>query len=156
MSDGVPEYDINPNRVRVEGEEPFEAVALSTTIDKSGVRINARTGSVTNRFIELSYDEIEAVDKVDELVYALVIEAEGQRYTMTNVTASDDEIAEIIDYIRRQIRSQRTNGRQSDPAPEANGEAETSTADELSKWAELNEQGVISDEEFEEKKREFL
>lgn len=156
MSDGAPKYDINPNRVRVEGAEPFEAVALSTEIDESGVRINARTGTVTNRRIELSYDDIEAVDMVDELVYTLVFEAEGRQYTVTNVTASDDEIAEIVDYVRRQMRSPRTNGRQPDPASDSGEEAETSTADELKKWVELNEQGVITDEELEAKKRELL
>lgn len=171
MSNRAPKYDIDPNRLRVDGPETYEAVAIAMEIDRDGVRIDARTGTVSSQNIELSYGEIEAVETVEELAYALVVDTEGTQYTVTNVTASERKIDEITAYVRDQIRRFQRNGTQpgADTGPTTNGatanganadkddgSAEISAAEELQKWVELNEQGVISDEELEEKKRKLL
>lgn len=162
MSNGASNYEIDPSRIRMSGDEAFEAIALSAEINETGVHIAARTGSVSTREIELPYEDIDSVGAEEGLLYALVLEADGTRYALTNVAANESQIQEIIGDVRTAIEeanSPSVNGQQPEPdgATETDSaDAPTSDADELQKWVELHEQGVISDEELEQKKRELL
>lgn len=175
MSDAAPEYVIDPNRVRATGAEDLDAVALSLRIGDGGVVVGLRTGAFTDRTLELSYDELVAVDAVSELSYGLVVETAETAYTVTNVTASDDEIDAIVRYVRERVREARRareterddgvddsgpdgesteNGSADGDDPDATGGE--SAATELQRWTDLYEQGVITEEELQEKKRELL
>lgn len=164
MSDGAPEYVIDPNRIRAVGAEEFEAVALSLSLDEAGVTVEVRTGAFSDRTVELDYSEVVAVDRLEELAYALVFETDDTEYIVTNVSANADEVAEMVEFVRRQMRRVRRQSESTDDAgasPTA-GDGGTaasggeSAAAELQRWTELYEQGVISEDELEEKKRELL
>lgn len=162
MSGEPPHYEIDPNRIRVRGREELEAIALSATVDASGVQVTVRTGAVSSREIQLSYADISSVETTEELTYGLVLVTDDSEYTITNVTANDEEFAEIVSFVRDRIRrhdsgqGNRTASGSSDPAGDTSAQSGAANAAELQKWVELNEQGVISDAELEEKKRELL
>lgn len=160
MSDGPPTHEIDPNRVRVEGREELDAVALSASLTDRTIQVSVRTGAVGSRDIELSYDDVEAVAAAQELSYALVVETDDAEYTITNITASREEITEIVEFVRGRMRSTGADGSQANGAASGASASDdggsTSAADELQKWVELNEQGVITDAELEEKKEELL
>jgi hypothetical protein len=164
MSEGPNTYDIDPSRVRVQGAEELDAVALSATVDDRQIRVEARTGAISTREFVLRYDDVDAVDVVRDLSYALVLETVDAEYKITNVTANGDEIDEIAEFVRtRMDKARRDEPRQNGTSPDAasGGQASTSdgqvsAADELQRWVELNEKGVISDAELEEKKEELL
>lgn len=163
MSNGAPNYEIDPSRIRISGDETSEAIAVSAEINETGIQITARTGSVSTREIELLYDDIDSVSSKKELLYALVLEAGETTYALTNVAANESQIQEITGDVRTAIEATNSvdvNGQQAKTsttdAEDSNADTSTSDADELQKWVELNEQGVISDEELEEKKQQLL
>jgi len=162
MSDGAPEYVIDPNRIRATGDEEFEAVALSLSIGDGGVTVEVRTGAFSDRTVELDYEAIVAVDRLEELAYALVFETADTEYTVTNVSANDAKVAEVVEYVRERARRARQRQQSSadsgDAAADGSGDAVggESAAAELQRWTDLYEQGVISEAELEQKKRELL
>lgn len=159
MSEGE-RYEVDPNYLRISGEEDLDAVAVYLVVDDSGVQFCARTGSLSKRTFDLSYDEIDSVETVQDLSYGLVIENGKNEYTLTNVAADSDRIEEITGAIRASIGAGGENAGDtvdSSGDPSKNGHADGKTpADRLQKWADLHEQGIITKEEFEKKKRELL
>lgn len=151
-------YHIEPNRVRATGAEEFEAVAMQLSIDPSGVELELRTGALSTRTVELSYEDLDGVETVEKLSHALVLEADGTRYTVTNVTADERELRELLASLQEYLEragahdpAQPDDGTESGHTPRNAG-----AVDELERWVDPHEQGVISEEELEQKKRELL
>jgi hypothetical protein len=182
MANGPPDYTLDPTRIRTTGEASVEGTVVSASITDTGVQITVRSGSISSRDVTLTYDEIVTVETVEELSHSLVIGAGGTEYVLMNVTIDEDRILELANAVKQGVRQARTPGSGSErsestrsggsePAPDGEGgtgerrdSTETtsadgspqSAADELKKWVELHEQGVITDEELEQKKQELL
>jgi hypothetical protein len=174
------QFESVPNVTRVVGSDNEELVTQKLLVADEGVTIMARGGVVGGpRDVELSYDEIQAVDHEGEYTFDLVLETAANTYTVTNVTADRSEITAMIDFVcgrlggrTRPSRSQTasdgsgvTNGRR--PA-DGSGTADSGgsggsdgsdggdVTEQLRKFAELRDDGIISEEEFERKKQELL
>lgn len=172
------QFESVPNVTRVVGRDDEELVTQKLLVADEGVKIMARGGVVGGpRDIELSYGEIQAVDHEGEYTFDLVLETAANSYTVTNVTADRSEIAAITEFVRRQLGTQPTRARSptaSDggnsgdrPAmrsASASGGGRTNAGSggdgdvtaQLREFAELRDDGIISEEEFERKKQELL
>lgn len=197
MSDETVRFRADPNRLRAEGGEELDAIAMSLEIDDEGVHLTLRTGSFTKRTLDVPYEAVVATGYEEGLTYDLVLDADGTTYRVTNVTADESEMRELLAFVRDRMRAARQVGATTTgsdraaggPAPAANepaaadgagqssgeqpsagrsgagrsGEAAGETADggesvteQLREWADLRDQGIVSEAEFEEKKRELL
>jgi hypothetical protein len=185
MSDETARFRTTPNRLRAEGATDLDAVAMSMLIDEEGVHLTVRRGTFDKDRINLTYDTVDAVDYRDDLTYSLVVEAGGTVYTVTNVTADRREIESIVEYVRGAVNRRRSravdggsartgnagSGSEARPEPtggtggDADGSGSSTGAgagagadvtERLREWADLRDQGIITDEEFETKKRELL
>jgi hypothetical protein len=198
MTDDTVRFRADPNRLRAEGGENLDAIAMSLELDGEGVHLALRTGSFTERTIDVPYASVSATGYEEGLTYDLVFEADGTTYRVTNVTADESEMREMLEFVRERVRAARrvggtapasesgsasaSNGGNTEPAADGAGEPQSQsqsqsrsrsgdrsaggtsrTADDTSnpveqlrEWADLRDQGIISDEEFEAKKRELL
>lgn len=167
MADESVRFTSNPNELRAAGREEMEAIALSLTIDKGGVVVEARLGTFTKREVELTYGQMSDVEVTEAISFGLVFYTPGTTYTVTNVTSDRREADEMAEFVLGQIR--RASGTEQTNAGGANGGRNTASAptdggqesapdatEQIQKWAQLHEQGIISDEEFEQKKRDLL
>jgi hypothetical protein len=102
--------------------------------------------------LSISYEEI---DRVMQRSSGLMIEINETTYSITgdgynnrfnSLLLDESQVREAVEYMSERIRNRSTNQEVGD---------ETS-ADKIRALKELNEEGAISDEEFEEKKNEFL
>lgn len=101
-------YAAEPNRVLASGAETLDAIALSFVVRSNGVTIEARTGSVSERTITIDYADIFAVDRVAEVAYGVRIETTETEYTVTNVTASLEEIERVVAAVQERITGLRS------------------------------------------------
>jgi len=151
--------ELDANRVRASGAESFEEIVVSAAISPDCISIETRTGSISADELELSYEELEVVDSKRELSFALVFETTDTEYVLTNVTPDPNRIEDLVATIRERIDPQGSRIPSSDGGAADSRSAtggSTSAADELQKWVELYEQGVIDEAELEQKKRELL
>lgn len=101
-------YAAEPNRVLASGAETLDAIGLSFVVRSDGVTIEARTGSVSERTISIDYADIFTVDSVAEVAYGIEIETTETEYTVTNVTASLEEIERVVAAIQERITGLRS------------------------------------------------
>lgn len=189
MSEETVRFRADPNRLLAEGDEGIDAPAMSFEVDDDGLRLTARTGTLTKRTFEFAYADVTAVDYDEGLTYDLLFEADGTTYRVTNVTADQSEVRDLVAFVRDRGEEARrreratgesttddggasgspnasTNGAAgADPDPgtgsgggaAADGSGATAdVAEQLREWAALREEGIITEEEFEEKKRDLL
>lgn len=171
------QFESVPNVTRVVGTDNEELVTQKLLVADEGVTIMARGGVVGGpQDVELSYDEITAVDHEGEYTFDLVLETAANTYTVTNVTADRSEITAMTEFVRRQLGAQPTRAR-SQTASDGSGVADepptgggpsgsggagstgpdgASVTEQLREFAELRDDGIISQEEFERKKKELL
>jgi len=135
MSEDELLYAAEPNRVLASGAETLDAIALSFVVRTNGVTIEARTGSVSERTISIDYADIFAVERVAEVAYGVRIETTETEYTVTNVTASLDEIERVVAAVRDRITGLRSStsmpsggGTDDDPAQPTDATAGSSPA----------------------------
>jgi DNA-directed RNA polymerase subunit RPC12/RpoP len=126
MSEDETLYAAEPNRVFASGAETLDAIALSFVVRTSGVTIEARTGSVSERTISIDYADIFAVERVAEVGYGVCVETTETEYTVTNITSSLDEIERVVAAIRERITglrsgTSRTSSGSSGPTPSDRG-----------------------------------
>jgi hypothetical protein len=151
--------ELDPNQLRASGDRSFDEIVLSAAVTPDGIQVETRSGSISTNEIEIAYDDLVAVTSKQELSFALVFETTDTEYVLTNVTPDPNRIEELVATIRERIDPQSSRIPSSDGGAADSGSAtgdSTSAADELQKWVELHEQGVISDVELEQKKRELL
>lgn len=121
-------YSFDPGRLRAEGQQEFDAVALSLHIDEEKMRVMTREGTVTDGEMTLKMSELESVGSVRETTHALTFEAGGTNYLVTDVAARDDRINEVVSYIRQQIRDE--SGEQSNGSSPDGEEPDEADLDE--------------------------
>jgi len=192
MSDETVRFRADPNRLRAEGGEELDAIAMSLEVDDEGVHLTLRTGSFTKRTLDVPYEAVVATGYEEGLTYDLVLDADGTTYRVTNVTADESEMRELLAFVRDRMRAARQVGTTTtgsdraaggpdpaanepaaaDGAGQSSGEQPStgqsarvadeaaaggeSVTEQLREWAELRDQGIVSEAEFEEKKRELL
>mgnify|MGYP000486505127 CR=1 FL=1 len=93
-------YVGEPNRLLASGEETLDAVGLTFQVRSDGIRMEARTGPVSERTVELDYDEVWDVELVGEVSTGIRLETAETQYTVTNVTSSIREGRAVADEIR--------------------------------------------------------
>lgn len=174
------QFESVPNVTRVVGSDNEELVTQKLLVADEGVTIMARGGVVGGpRDVELSYDEIQAVDHEGEYTFDLVLETTANTYTVTNVTADRSEITAMTEFVRGRLGAEPTRARSptasdggSDGGPATgsaaaggggptnagggSGDGDADVTEQLRKFAELRDDGIISEEEFERKKQELL
>lgn len=164
------QFESVPNVTRVVGNDNEELVTQKLLVTDECVTIMARGGVIGGpQDIELSYDEIETADYDGQYTYDLVLETPVNTYTVTNVSADEAEISAVVEFIRSQCRDDPDTSRtasdgsgttaKTDPVSSQPGDVSDSggdAAEQLRKFAELRDDGIISDEEFERKKRQLL
>jgi hypothetical protein len=93
-------YAGEPNRLLASGTKTLDAVALTFQVRSDGVRIEARTGSVSERTVDLEYGEIVTAELVEEVSTGIRLETADAEYTVTNVTSSVREGRAVVEEIR--------------------------------------------------------
>jgi len=103
-------YAAAPNRVLASGAETLDAIGLAFVIRPSGITIEARTGSLSERTITVDYADVFAVELVDEVAYGVRIETAETEYTVTNLTASIQEAQSVVEAMRERITGLHSRG----------------------------------------------
>lgn len=181
--DMVGEPQLDPNRLRVDDGNAADDVVVSASIEADATRVDVRRG-VGTRTVEIPHNALSTVDYDRGLNFDLVLTADETTYRLTSVTASRSEVESIVDIVREARRERvgsvadggspdpepapsdlnpdpepdRDSDLSSDPDPNAGSGpgGDTTAPDELRKWAQLRDEGVITEAEFEEKKAELL
>jgi hypothetical protein len=103
--------------------------------------------TLANNKYTISYNEIIGVGKSKRLTTQIRIQASGgQEYKISASQTPGDVAKKCTDFIRKKYES----------AGEEESSGEKSPLDKLEQLGELNENGVISDDEFERKKSELM
>lgn len=100
------EFVFEPNRVRADGAVDVDAVALSLAVRQEDVTIEARTSTLSDEELRLSYDRLDAVRTRREATYTLVFETTATEYIVTNVSPDRATVREAVDYVRRRINGE--------------------------------------------------
>jgi hypothetical protein len=168
MSEETVRFRADPNRLLAEGDEGIDAPAMSFEVGDDGLRLTARTGTLTKRTFEFAYPDVTSVGYDEGLTYDFVFEAGGTTYQVTNVTADRSEIRDVVAFVRDRRGAARRRERAADAsAADASADADAGAtadgsgatadvAEQLREWAALRDEGIITDEEFEAKKRDLL
>lgn len=105
MSENSNERTFEPNTVRASGSQSFEHVGLEATVGETGVKIHTRDGMDRNT-IRLSYDEISAIERVENLSYGIRIATDDTRYELTNIGPDKSLIDSIVEALQSKINTQ--------------------------------------------------
>ncbi|PSP51801.1 hypothetical protein BRC60_01785 [Halobacteriales archaeon QH_1_68_42] len=119
MSEDQTLYATEPNRVLSSGAETLDAIGLAFLVRSSGITIEARTGQVAERVIELDYDDVQAVEHIERVAHGVRIETVDTEYTVTNLTSSAGEARDVVAAVRDRTTTIRSGRGRTDPgAPE--------------------------------------
>lgn len=95
----------------------------------------------------IPYASISGVDSAMGFPMKITIQTQGRTYHM-EIGNEDDDISEVISYIRERRNEVEAGG--------FSPSSKDSALEKLEKLAELRDNGVISEEEFESKKRDLM
>jgi hypothetical protein len=135
-------------------DETVELLSSGNVGDKNGLLaltshrlIFLFAGLVNSSFKDFPISNISSISyKSGMMLGSIEVHASGNNAIIKNVNKADAK--EIADAIRTRLSRPTPAATPSAPAPSA--------ADELAKWAGLRDQGIITDEDFEAKKRQLL
>lgn len=127
------------------------ANGLVVLTDRRVIFIEAGLGR--SRFEDFGYDKITSVQTSSGMMFGeLTIHASGNKAEMKNMLK--DRAKEIGEYVRNQINAPaavHTSG-----APPVAAPVTDDPADQIRKLAALRDEGLLTDEEFQAKKRDLL
>ncbi len=109
-------------------------------------------GIVKQRFEDFGYDKITSVQTSSGMMFGeLTLHASGNKAAMTQIIK--ERAKEIGEYVRNQIWGSGPAVRPTQTAP---ADAPLDEADQIRKLAELRDQGILTQDEFDAKKRQIL
>jgi hypothetical protein len=177
-------YESVPNVTTVEGGDNERLVTQKLEVTDWGVRLLCRGGVMGGpRDIEIGYSELVGVERQGRYTYELVLRTRTNTYTVTNVTSNEREIDDTVDYIQDHLDRAASPGTSGSSAADRRGErvdggtrateggdsgasgsdgtagggsGTTDVTDQLRRFAELRDDGILTEEEFERKKKELL
>lgn len=171
----VTHFEATPNEVIISGGEDATLAAQRLVIADDGVRVVGRGGLLGgSREIHLAFDDVRAARYEEAVTYDLVVETADATYRITNVTGYEEEAERMVRFVVEQGAgggsSAEATGAEAvsdggDAAAEVESEGasergavdeETDVASTLREFARLRDDGVITAEEFERKKRDLL
>lgn len=100
MSDTIP-YAAEPNRVVSTGTVSLDAVGLSFKARQDRVVMEARTGQIDERTIELPYEEVQDVSVTNDVAPGIEITTPETEYEATDISPSVREVRRVATAIRR-------------------------------------------------------
>ncbi|GAB7010068.1 PH domain-containing protein [Halorubrum trueperi] len=163
LDDGeAPHYITRGSTVDVEGSSAGSSLFGDDRSRKSGTRGWVRSVYTDGRVVvkipqwlgsderSIPYDSITSVDLDTGLVNKRIsLQTPGQTYHIEAQEPGKDQVREIVSFIREKIS-------EANEPDTVVAESEPDPLDRIEKLSELHEQGVISDEEFEEKRQSLL
>lgn len=142
---------LSPMKDSVIEEEEYEVTLKNAQFDDEGLKITASDPNGGSQTIQRTYHQVDAVDfynggmsevgitlHIDGLIYRIKIATRQKEYS---------EVEQAVEEIQNRVTNAQTTGQM---------KKEEGELDDLKKLSELKEEGVISEEEFEEKKQEIL
>lgn len=168
-------FEATPNEVIISGAERTTLPAQRLVIADDGVHVVARGGILGgSREIDLSFAAVVDVRYEEAITYELVVETDDATYTVTNVTGDEEEADAMVRVVADRAGIGPTSSSvDADGRPtvsdggdtstgvgtdtaDARAAGETDVARQLREFAQLRDDGIITDEEFERKKRDLL
>ncbi len=163
MTDTV--YQSGVRFVSISGHDDFEGVGKGSNpfkLKEDGVHIKASKtdGKVTDTFkkrdIHISYGEINSVDSSKFLKAKLVFHTDSNTYKITGLSApksSDQTQFEGFNDLVRYVKEKANNSEKQSNRGE---NSEGINIDDLRELAEMRDEGLITNDEFEEMKGELM
>lgn len=179
-------FEATPNEVLISGAENATLAAQRLMVDDDGVHVVARGGLLGgSREIDLQYADVVEVRYEEAITYELVVETADATYTVTNVTGDEAEAEAVARFVATQAglapaessvdatdpqavsdggdanggvgsEADAGTGRMGHGAADESAAGESAVARRLREFAQLRDDGIITDEEFERKKQELL
>lgn len=138
---------LGDDRSRKQGTTGY--VRTVATNKRVAIKIPQFTG---NDERSVPYDSITSVDLDTGLVRKrLTLQTPGQTYHIGAGSTEKDELREMAKFIRQKISETKQPS-----TPQAEPAEQESPVDQLEKLSDLHEKGVLTDDEFQDKKEELL
>lgn len=141
----------SPMKDSVIEEEEYEVTLQNAQFDDEGLKISASDPDGGSQTIQRAYHQVDAVDfysggtskvgitlHIGGLIYRIIIATRQKEYS---------EVEQAVEKIRSRITDAQTTGEM---------KTEEDDLDNLKKLSDLKEEGIISEDEFREKKQEIL
>jgi hypothetical protein len=135
------------SRFSINNEEK-QTMSLRLALTDQRIVLKRSTGFMSNELQTFNYEDISSVNLRKGMVFKkIAIETQSVTHGIgvTN-TGDEDEIQAMVEFIRKKSRSPQ----------EGQSGGDTDPLDRIDKLKQLNEKGAISDEVFEEKKKQLL
>lgn len=160
--DETPHYITRGSTVDVEGSSAGSSLFGDDRSRKSGTRGYVRAAYTDRRVVmkipqwlgsderSVPYDSITSVDLDTGLVNKRIsLQTPGQTYHIEAQEPGKEQVREIVSFIRDKIS-------EANEPDTVVAESEPDPLEQIEKLSDLHEKGVISDEEFEEKRQSLL
>jgi hypothetical protein len=126
-------YAAEPNRVVSTGTVSLDAVGLAFKAGQDRVVMEARTGQVDERTIELPYEEVQDVSVTNDVAPGIEITTPETEYEATDISPSVREVRRVATAIRRHcpnISTERTmmDGAEPNDRPSTTSDRSPSTS----------------------------
>lgn len=137
-----PEYTVSGNKVRIEGNTNERTKCGKVKVYKDRIEIQQKGMLLSGGWITVDYTEIKSISV--SMTAKLKIVTEANDYYVS-AFGSPRAVDKMKEYVRNAKSEQPTSN-----------SGTNSVADELEKLADLKDRGVLTEQEFEQKKEELL
>lgn len=150
-------FSYRPYKISVQGDEEFKIDGVYVKFKDEEISMKGRGGFLlSNKNISIKYESIENFEINSTLFSKLVIHIRGRTYKASKCAVEDaQELHEFVDEkiyeAKQRSRSQSSNKKSDNHDPE-----EQDSIEQIKKLKELQEDGIITEDEFQEKKRDLL
>jgi len=142
-----PIYSGTGNKVRIEGNTKQRENCGGVEVWDDKIRVQKK-GMINRSWITIPIEEIQSVDSTTFGKVSIVTDANDYTISLCSIDT------QLVNHVKKWKEG--SNEGSNDESNNVTRVAGISAAEEIEKFAELNERGVITDEEFEQKKQELL
>jgi hypothetical protein len=139
-----PEYTGKGNKVRIEGNTEEKTYCGKIKFYRDKMEIQQKGNFLSKGWITIHYKNIESI--TTSTTQKLKIVTNANDYYVSLFSSNNTN---IIGWVKERVNEIQNPGGN-------NESSQDSVADEIRKLAELNEEGILTDEEFERKKQDLL
>lgn len=153
-----PLFTARGNKVKISGNTDEKTRCGDIDIYKNRLEIEQKGTIRQKGWITIMFSKIDSISVSSKLSGSklhIVTRSNDYKVSMFHATSRNEKPAETVEEIRKLIRE--VNSSPTDVnITNSNELGGGSVADEIEKLADLKERGVLSEEEFEKKKRDLL
>lgn len=149
-------FSYRPYKISVQGDETFKIDGVYVKFKDEEISMKGRGALLlSNKNMSIKYSSIEDFEINTTVLSKLVFHVRGRTYKASKCGVEDTQ--ELHEFINRKIHEskQRPQSSSSTEIPDDHS-SEENPIEKIKKLKDLQEEGVITENEFQEKKRDLL